>query len=281
MRFSGDIGIRWYGLAYVAAFAGGWALYRHLAVKGYSELKPDQVGDFITWAAILGVMLGGRLGYVFLYQPDILLENPLALFRVWEGGMSSHGGMIGLVIFTYVYARRHKVSWTGVGDNLCVVAPIGLFLGRMANFINGELYGRVSTVPWAVYFPREKFDEATLALARDNPEIRESIILQLQARHPSQIYEGLLEGVVLFAILWWVRTGCRVPNGVLTGLFFAVYAVFRTFVEFYREPDAGLILGMTRGQFYSLFILLLGVAFIVRAYRKPQYAPCQRTEPIP
>ncbi len=282
----GNYGPRWYGFAYVMAFLLGFLLLRRLARRGYTQLRPDQVGDFITWGALFGVMLGGRLGYVLFYRPD-MLRDPLSIFRIWEGGMSSHGGMLGLIAFTFYYAWRHKISWTNLGDNLVVVAPIGLFCGRCANFINGELYGRLTNVPWAMLFPKEilergnsaEADRALLAAQtvapslttpeeivsglQSHPLLREKLHLILTPRHPSQIYEALLEGVLLFGILWLVRTRTRAPNGILTGLFFVCYAIFRIVVEYFREPDASLIAGFTRGQFFSFFLVAIGLAFII------------------
>lgn len=282
----GSFGPRWYGMAYVLAFACGFWLLRVLAQRGYTQLRVEQVGDFITWGALFGVMLGGRLGYVLFYHPE-MLRDPLSVAQVWEGGMSSHGGMLGLIAFTFWYARRHKISWTNLGDNLVVVAPIGLFFGRCANFINGELYGRVATVSWAMLFPKELLEpenaaEAERALAaaqqvdprlttpeaivsglHSQPQLREVLRPILTPRHPSQIYEALLEGVFLFTILWLVRTRTRQPDGVLTGLFFLCYAIFRIVAEYFREPDASLILGFTRGQFFSFFLIAIGLAFII------------------
>ena len=219
------------------------------------------------------MIIGGRLGYVFFYKPEMLRE-PLSIFRVWEGGMSSHGGMLGLLLFTLYYAHRHKISWTNLGDNLVVTAPIGLFFGRCANFINGELYGRMTKVPWAMQFPKELFDhpqEAERAVAactqidpslttpdaivdavRSQPQVATALRSILSPRHPSQLYEAFFEGIVLFAILWFVRTRRREPNGVLTGLFFICYAIFRIVIEYFREPDATLI-----GPFYARSIFLL------------------------
>src|ERR1700677_1217334 len=157
-RFGENFGVRWYGFAYVMAFICGYFLYTWLAKGGYSDMPAESVGDFITWAALFGVMLGGRLGYVLFYKFSDYAAHPLDIFKLWDGGMASHGGMLGLILFTFYYARRHKLSWTGIGDNLCVVAPIGLFFGRCANFINGELYGRPTTVPWAMLFPKELYD---------------------------------------------------------------------------------------------------------------------------
>ncbi len=156
-RIWGDVGPRWYGMAYVLAFLFGFLLLRWLSKRGYLDLPPAAVGDFVTWVALFGVMVGGRIGYVFFYKPE-MLQDPLSILRVWQGGMSSHGGILGIVVFSFIYARRHKLSWTNLGDGLVVVAPIGLFLGRCANFINGELYGRAAQVAWAVQFPKELFE---------------------------------------------------------------------------------------------------------------------------
>ena len=282
----GNIGPRWYGMAYVLAFACGYWLLGVLAKRGYTQLRPEQVGDFVTWTALFGVMLGGRLGYVLFYRPEMLLD-PLSILRVWEGGMSSHGGMLGVIVFTYYYAWRHKISWTNLGDNLVVVVPVGLFFGRCANFINGELYGRIAIVPWAVLFPKELLEpqnaaeadrallaarqvapsltspEAIVSGLHSHPQLREVLRSILTPRHPSQIYEALVEGVALFTILWLVRTRTRQPDGVLTGLFFVCYAIFRIVVEYFREPDASLIAGFTRGQFFSFFLIAIGFAFII------------------
>jgi phosphatidylglycerol---prolipoprotein diacylglyceryl transferase len=293
-RLWDNVGPRWYGLAYVLAFICGYALLTRFSKRGYLDLSPSAVGDFVTWTALFGVMVGGRLGYVFFYRPDMLRE-PLSILKVWEGGMSSHGGMLGVVLFSLYYARRHKLTWTNLGDNLVVAVPIGLFLGRCANFINGELYGRIANVPWAMQFPKELLEtanavEAERALAacrqidpslstvepiveavRTNPQVAEALRGILTPRHPSQLYEAFLEGVVLFAILWFVRTRTRTPNGFLTGLFMICYAIFRIVVEYFREPDAPLVGMFTRGQFFSFFVVALGVGFIVTAKRRPTY----------
>jgi len=231
-------GPRWYGMAYVMAFVCGYALLAWLSKRGYADIHRAQVGDFITWAALFGVMLGGRLGYVLFYKPQ-LLSQPMSILKIWEGGMSSHGGIIGLVLFTLFYSRKYKISYTNLGDNLCVVAPIGLFFGRCANFINGELYGRPANVAWAVQFPKELLEsgsgaqadkalalarqidpgmlsiENVIAAAQSNPQIEQVLRTVLTPRHPSQLYEGLVEGVLLFLILWIVRTKMRQPNGVM------------------------------------------------------------------
>lgn len=287
-----NIGPRWYGMAYVLAFACSYALLRVLAIRGFADLSPAQVADFITGCALLGVIVGGRLGYVFFYKPE-MLRDPLSILRVWEGGMASHGGMIGVLLFTFFYSRRNHLTWTNLGDNLVVTAPIGLFFGRCANFINGELYGRVASVPWAMQFPKELLDqpeearravaacvkidpsfstpEAIVAAAHNSPPVRDILRGILTPRHPSQLYEGFFEGIVLFAILWFVRTRTRQPNGFLSGLFFICYAIFRIVVESFREPDAGLIAGVTRGQFFSFFLIAIGAVFIVVAKMRPTY----------
>src|ERR1700719_874459 len=157
-----NVGPRWYGLAYVAAFLSSYLLFRWLARRGYADLPAAKVADFITGAALFGVIVGGRLGYVFFYAPD-MLRQPLSIFEIWKGGMSSHGGMLGIFFFALFYARSHHLSWRNLGDNLVVTAPIGLFFGRCANFINGELYGRAVNVPGAVQFPKELLDNSAEA----------------------------------------------------------------------------------------------------------------------
>ncbi len=287
-----SVGPRWYGLAYVLAFISGYLLFLWLAKRGFADLPAERVGDFITGCALFGVIIGGRLGYVFFYKPEMLRE-PLSILRVWEGGMSSHGGMIGLLLFTFYYAHRHKISWLNLGDNLVVTAPIGLFFGRCANFINGELYGRITNVPWAMQFPKELLDypaEADRAIAicthidpslttpdaivgavHGEPQVATALRSILTPRHPSQLYEAVFEGIVLFAVLWFVRTRTRQPNGVLTGLFFILYALFRIVIEYFREPDATLIGSFTRGQFFSFFLIAIGVGFVAAAKMRPTF----------
>jgi len=296
----GSLALRWYGLAYLFGFLGGFLLLRHLARRGLWVLKPELTADFIAAAALFGVFLGGRVGYVLFYHlPKVgwggLVAGPLLVFRVWEGGMASHGGILGLVIFTWFYARKHQVSWTGLGDGLCVVAPLGLFFGRAANFINGELYGRVAQgVPWAIKFPLSLSEEPEeiqgaawqactrvdpkladaqgldqlIASARQNPEVSKALGEFLEPRHPSQIYEGLLEGALLFTILWVVRVRFpKAPHGLLTGLFFALYAIFRIIGEHFREPDAAMVGFLTKGQFFSLFMFIFAACFLTYAWR--------------
>ncbi|NNE90656.1 MAG: prolipoprotein diacylglyceryl transferase [Verrucomicrobiales bacterium] len=314
VQFTDRIGIRWYGLAYVLGFFAAYWLLVRFAKKGYTELEPNRVADFITLAAFLGVMLGGRLGYFLLYNREDFFDNPKVFFNFLDGGMASHGGIFGLVIFTWFYAWKMKISWTGIGDNLVTVAPLGLLFGRLANFINGELYGQISKVPWAVKFPEELVhrDETTgqwlfrdqaneivesvraadaetgiravqLLEAAPNPDagwfraaklfvetsweneaVRNAIAGFLNPRHPSQIYEAIAEGLLLFLLLYFVRVRWKnLYHGILTGLFFIFYAIGRISCEFFREPDSTQILGFTKGQFYSLFMILVGAGFLV------------------
>jgi phosphatidylglycerol:prolipoprotein diacylglycerol transferase len=291
------IKLRWYGVAYVAAFVAGYYLLRWWAKRGIGELKENQVADFMTWAAIFGVLIGGRLGWVLLYgiRQDHS-GDPWWWVRVWEGGMASHGGILGLFFFTLYWARTRKQSWTGLGDNLVVAAPLGLFFGRMANFINGELYGRPTEVPWAMKFPAEvgelhqndplRYDavldllvrhdapremlpsEAAGFLARTDDAFAAQLSELLTPRHPSQLYAAALEGLALFAILFFVREKWpRAPHGLLTGLFFILYAVFRITDEQFREPDR-YIAGLTEGQFYSVFMIVIGAVFLIFALRR-------------
>lgn len=289
LEFSRGFGIRWYGLAYVLSFLAAYRLFVWLSEKGLNPIRTDAVGDFITWGALFGVLLGGRLGYVLMYDLTRFAEEPLSLFRVWEGGMASHGGILGLVAYTLYYARSNRISWTGVGDSLVAVAPPGLFLVRLANFINGELYGRIARVPWAVQFPTElrehpellektsfsqfSSDAAIEVIRRGGPEAvdLERVLRDiLPARHPSQIYEALLEGVVLFTILWLMRTKLRVPRGIITGAFFVLYAVLRIIGEQFRQPE-DFNFGIPRGVFLSLFLIAIGAVFIAAALRRPEY----------
>ncbi len=300
LPISGSLALRWYGLAYLAGFVAGFLLLRNLARRGLWVMPPDKVGDFIAGCALFGVFLGGRLGYIFFYHlPKVgwgeLAKDPLLVLRVWEGGMASHGGILGLAIFTWAYAKRQNVSWAKLADGLSVVGPLGLFFGRAANFINGELYGRITTgVPWAMKFPLSLAQESEetqamawqacmrvdptladansldtlIAAARENPELSKTLGEFLPARHPSQIYEGLLEGLLLFVILWLVRVRFpKAPAGLITGLFFALYAVARIFSEHFREPDAAMVGFLTKGQFFSFFMFLFAAAFFAHAWR--------------
>lgn len=294
MQFTDTFGLRWYGMAYLTAFLLGIVLLRYFSRRGLCDIPEKDVMDFIIGGAIFGVVLGGRLGYMLFYDLQAFLANPLIIVRLMDGGMSAHGGIIGLSLYTWWYVHRHKYSWFNVGDNLVVAAPLGLCLGRIANFINGELYGRVTSVAWAVQFPSElqrapqetveaavqgataidpawNSVDAIIVASRSSEPLREVLGGVLSPRHPSQIYEAVLEGAVLFLILFLLRTRCRLPNGVLTGVFFIGYAIMRSFSELFREPDAPLTGALTRGQFLSIFLVLLGTVFLIVSWRRKIY----------
>ena len=238
----GPLAIRWYGLSYVAGILIGWWLLSRRARRADAPFSPEQVGDIVFFAALGGV-LGGRIGYVLFYKFGTYVDDPLSIFAVWQGGMSFHGGVLGFVIATAWFARRAGVSFLSVTDFVVPAVPVGLFFGRLANFINGELWGRVTDVPWGMVFPG----------AGPLP------------RHPSQIYEAVLEGLVLFALLWRYSAVPR-PLGRVSGLFLLGYGAFRFAVEFVREPDRhlGFIAFdfLTMGQVLSLPMVALGIALI-------------------
>jgi phosphatidylglycerol:prolipoprotein diacylglycerol transferase len=297
VKFGPSLGIRWYGFSYLLAFFCGFLLLRWLAQRGYCALPAAKTGDFI-FVASLGVIVGGRLGYALFYRPGQWLVDPLFIFRIWDGGMSSHGGMIGLTLVTFLYARQQRISWLSLADNIAVVAPVGLFLGRCANFINGELYGRASTVPWAMQFPREALDlpevgartlaaahaaqpaignlEVVIERTRTDPSLQSVLHQTLTPRHPSQIYEALLEGAFLFGCLWFLRICTRQPRGMLAGLFLLLYAFVRVIVENFREPDAPLTGPFTRGQTLSVMLIIGGICFVMYALRTREYEAAQR-----
>lgn len=259
IRFGETFGIRYYGLAYVLGFVAGYLLLVHYHRKGRSPLNPDQLSNAFL-AIIIGVMVGGRLGHFLFYDFEALRENPLNLFRVWQGGMASHGGFLGVAGAILWVAKREKIQVLRFSDLLTTVAPPGIFFGRIANFINGELWGKVSTVPWAIRFPK-----SAPALPAD----------QIPPRHPSQLYEAALEGLVLFLymqIRFWISRAPLRP-GQLTGEFLLGYAIARIVSEVFREPDASLILGMSRGSFYSLFLAAAGAGFIIYALLQKAAGP--------
>jgi len=244
----GPFAIRWYALAYIVGIILGWRYCVHLARRSGFPPNARDFDDFMI-LAVLGIILGGRLGYVLFYKPAYYFQNPAEILYVWQGGMSFHGGLLGLVVAIVVFSRRRGFRTLALGDLVAAAAPLGLFFGRIANFINGELFGRTTDVPWAVVFPH----------GGDLP------------RHPSQLYEAFLEGVVLFAVLAVLahRPGGTRRVGLLTGVFFLGYGASRTFVELFREPDAhlGFILGpLTMGQILSVPMVLIGIYLIVRAH---------------
>ncbi len=247
----GPLVIRWYSLAYVVGILLGWRYMLRLAARPPGLVARLDIDDFILWAT-LGIILGGRMGYVLFYRPGFYFANPTEILAVWKGGMSFHGALLGVLAAVALYAWKRRISLLRFGDLICAAAPIGLFLGRLANFINGELFGRVSDVPWAMAFPR------------GGP----------LPRHPSQLYEAALEGLVLFAVLAWVIYRMRALErpGMVSGVFFVGYAAARITVEFVREPDAHLsflFAGATMGQLLSLPLALIGLFLIAYAWRRP------------
>ena len=243
----GPLKVRWYGLTYLIAFAVAWWLARRRAAQPGSTWQVTDVDDFLFFA-MLGVILGGRIGYVLFYNLPVYLDQPLHVFYVWQGGMSFHGGFAGVVLAGLLCCRRRGIQPLVLGDLCARVAPVGLFFGRIANFINGELFGRVTDVPWGMVFPR------------GGPE----------PRHPSQLYEAALEGVVLFIVISLLARvpAVRTKRGFLTGVFVAGYAMSRMLVELVRQPDAQLgflSLGSTMGQWLSVPMLLIGFYMMIRA----------------
>lgn len=249
VRFGENFGIRYYGLAYLLGFvAAGWLLHRYHRA-GRSPFGLNSISDLMTYL-IAGVLVGGRLGYFLFYQPGTLVGDPLVLFRVWEGGMASHGGFLGVILAVMIFARRHQVPFFHVSDLVVSTAPLGLGFGRVANFLNGELWGKATDAPWAVVFAASGGGYVP--------------------RHPSQLYEAMLEGFLLFAFLqvrFWRSPAVKAQPGRLSGEFLLAYAVARVACELFREPDAGLILGLSRGTFYSLFLAGAGLALILTRRR--------------
>ena len=259
VRFGENFGIRYYGLAYLLGFVAAIGLLFLYYKKGRPPFGGNTISDLITYL-VFGVIVGGRLGYFLLYQPQMLLHDPVALLRVWEGGMASHGGMAGVAGALWLFSRKSSLGFLHLADLIVTTAPLGLFFGRIANFINGELWGRTTDVPWAVIFP----------LSDPKHPIR-----LIVPRHPSQLYEAALEGLLLFALMqwrFWKTDAARAQPGRITGEFLIAYAAVRAVGEMFREPDAGLILGLSRGTFYSIFLVAAGLALILRASRRPAAA---------
>jgi phosphatidylglycerol:prolipoprotein diacylglycerol transferase len=265
IRFRGNFGIRYYGISYVLGFlSAAWLLHRY-ARSGRSLLPRAKIADFMV-AAVLGVVLGGRIGHYVLYDGwRTFGSDPFAILRVWDGGMSSHGGFIGVTLALVWFARSEGIPFLHLADLVASTAPAGLFFGRIANFINGELWGKESTVPWAVIFPRSMPDGTPLYM--------------IPPRHPSQLYEAALEGLLLLAFTqwrFWRSNVVRDHPGRLAGEFLIAYALVRVAGEAFREPDASLIMGMSRGTFYSLFMIAFGLFLAMRPARPlPSAAPAK------
>jgi phosphatidylglycerol:prolipoprotein diacylglycerol transferase len=246
----GPLAIRWYGLMYVVAFAIFVLLGRVRVKQGLSRgLTANDIDDLLVWG-VAGVILGGRIGYVLFYKAAYYASHPLEIFAIWQGGMSFHGGFLGVLIAMWLYSRRRKIAWLDLMDVIAPLVPLGLASGRLGNFINGELPGRVTDLPWGMWFPQ--VDRTPLA------------------RHPSQLYQFALEGVLLFVVLWLFSKKPR-PVGAVTALFLIGYGLLRFVAEFARAPDdfLGLLaLGFTMGQWLSAPMFLAGVALMAWAYRR-------------
>jgi phosphatidylglycerol:prolipoprotein diacylglycerol transferase len=251
----GPFQIRWYALAYIVGILLGWLYARALIGNerlwgGPAPLTRIDFDDFVLWVT-LGIILGGRAGYVLFYNPQLFMAHPLEAFELWKGGMSFHGGFVGCVLAVVLFARRRGISILSLGDLTCATGTIGLFLGRIANFINGELWGRPTDVPWAMVFPG------------GGP----------LPRHPSQLYEAALEGLVLCIVLWlFMRGGALKRPGLVIGLFAVGYSIARIACEFFREPDPQLGFlwgGLTMGMLLSVPLALTGIAFMVAAMKRP------------
>ncbi|MGD9862764.1 MAG: prolipoprotein diacylglyceryl transferase [Pseudodonghicola sp.] len=273
--FGMEFALRWYALAYIAGILIAWRLALRAVGRatlwpdGRAPMTPQQIEDLLTWI-ILGVILGGRLGFVLFYQPGYYLSHPAEIPMVWQGGMSFHGGLLGVVLAAWIYTGRQGIARLSAADLIAHTVPPGLLLGRLANFVNAELWGRPSDLPWAVIFPG--------AAAQDCPGV-----IGLCARHPSQLYEAGLEGLILGTLLLWLvyRHGALRRPGLVLGSFIGGYGLARFIVEFFRQPDAqfvtpgnplGLALhlqgyGLTMGQLLSLPMIALGLFFALRARR--------------
>jgi len=248
-RFNENFGVGWYGLSYIAGFYAALAIH-YAYVKHQRSVLTAPQGETALYAIILGLIGGARLGYIVLYSPwQQVLADPLYIIRVWEGGMSFHGGLIGVVLAFIWISRQYKIKFRQLADMVSGLVAPGLFFGRCANFVNGELWGKPTDVPWAVIFPR--------SASPGTP------VTEIAPRHPSQLYEAALEGLVLFTYLQWryLFTDARKYPGRIGAELLMLYACFRIFCEFFREPDAPLLLGISRGMFYSLFMIAAGIFF--------------------
>lgn len=242
----GFLDIRWYSLSYIFTFIFGSILIKKLNKKSLNDLSDIQIDKFFVWA-VLGVIIGGRVGYVLFYQLQLFFQDPLYIFQIWKGGMSFHGGLIGMILAIYLFAKQNNLSFFYLSDLVSIVAPIGLFLGRISNFINTELYGRITDFPFAIIYP----------LIDNNP------------RHPSQLYEAFFEGVVLFIILYliFIKNSKKYSAGIISAYFLILYSIFRFLIEFLREPDShlGLFLNyFSMGQILCIPILFAGILILFR-----------------
>jgi phosphatidylglycerol---prolipoprotein diacylglyceryl transferase len=306
VHVAGPIDVRWYGLGYLAGFAVAYFILRHLARIGFIRMQPDAVSDLL-FGLIFGVVLGGRIGYLLFYDLPTVLAHPATALRIWEGGLSFHGGLLGVIIGAWWFTRKHAIRWLNLADGLALASPFGIFFVRIANFINGELYGRVAdaSVPWAMRFPTDPVAArlmgitGRLSLRQHEQVIRDAyrsglwdrVRPMVPLRHPSQLYEAALEGLLLAAVLWAVYLWARRPGrplgaGAYGGIFGVGYGVVRMISELFRLPDAqfrtatnpaGTVLGpLTMGQTLSAVMVIAGIILLVQAARRgpePQSTP--------
>ena len=242
----GFLEIRWYGLAYVIAFLIGIHLIKLFNKKSPLKISNKLIDDFFIWA-VLGVILGGRIGYVFFYQIQTFIYNPLYIFYIWEGGMSFHGGLSGIILTIFLFTKKNKIDFFYLSDLISLVAPIGIFCGRLANFINIELYGRITNFPFAMIYPA----------------------IDMNPRHPSQLYEALFEGIILFLILLFIykKKFSQKQHGEITSFFLFFYGIFRFVIEFLREPDPqiGLFVEIfSMGQLLSIPLIIIGIIIYIK-----------------
>jgi phosphatidylglycerol:prolipoprotein diacylglycerol transferase len=249
-------GIRYYGVAYLLGFFAVWYFLKICEQKGKLSLNAKDRSDLMTYL-ILGVLIGGRLGYVLFYDFQDFIKNPFLFFRIDQGGMASHGGFIGVSLALLIFCQNRNLNSLKLVDCISVVAPLGLALGRIANFINGELWGKISTVPWAVLFPNSPMTFSSL-----------TNYYGIQPRHPSQLYAAISEGFIPLIYLQFRFWYTKASLGQLTGEFLILYSLLRIFNEVFREPDASLIAGISRGQFYSIILLIFGISFWLYAKKK-------------
>lgn len=297
LQLPGGLAIRWYGIGFMVAFGAGYYILKRLARRGFLPMPPDKVGDLL-FALIVGVILGGRLGYILFYDFASFAAHPARIIRIWEGGLAFHGGLAGSIVAGWWYARKHGVPFLRVGDSITLGVGPGILVVRIANFINGELFGRVTTdaVPWAMRFPTDPV-AMRLTGAESGRSLRERELLieraydtglwdqvrnQVPLRHPSQLYEGLAEGVLLGLVMWALyaytrRRGRILAPGTYGGVFMLGYGILRSIMELFRQPDAqftgagdpvGTVLGpLTMGQTLSLVMIAVGIWLIVRGIR--------------
>jgi phosphatidylglycerol:prolipoprotein diacylglycerol transferase len=257
----GPLSVRWYGLAYLAGLTLGWLYMRRLLSetglwRRAAPMKPEQADDFLLWAT-LGTVIGGRLGFILFYEPSMFIHQPARIFAVWQGGMAFHGGLLGVITAMALFSRVNNAPFLSLGDLAAAVVPLGLFFGRIANFINGEIYGRLTTAPWAVDFPPAVLNPGDLP----------------GPRHPTQLYEAFLEGVVLFLLLRYFthRRGSLKQPGLTAGIFLCAYALARIAVEFFKQWDYAQFFTtryFSEGMVYSLPMIAAGVYLIAYATRK-------------